>query len=385
MSFQVWGGIFLMSTVFLGSPETNKAAIKPMKCKFYQTLKRKVFEIIQPAEKGRLASKVFDLFIMALILFSIVSVFVATFDISARAVSILLKIEWWSLLIFSMEYLLRLWTADLLYPESTPLRARLRYAFSWMAVIDLLAIMPLFLPMFIPVNLVGIRAFRLIRLLRIFKMNRYTNALVSIAEVFRKKAQEIIVSIFFVLILLIIASLLIYYVEHDAQPDKFTNAFSGLWWAVATLTTVGYGDIYPITVFGRILATVMAVMGIGMVAVPTSILSAGFIEVLDKKNHEGEHGMSEPQKYYPYCGKWIDSSNDIDYRWRKKRQVEQLKWYNAQRIKKNLSENDNELMRDTIASMIESDFNIWMAVFSDDDDMKQRIFAKFEGRAPENS
>ncbi len=251
-----------MSTVFLGSPETDKAAIIPMKYKFYHMLKRKVFEIIQPAEKGKLTSKVFDLFIMALILFSIVSVFVATFEISASAVSILLKIEWWSLLIFSMEYLLRLWTADLLYPESTPLRARLRYAFSWMAVIDLLAIMPLFLPMFIPVNLVGIRAFRLIRLLRIFKMNRYTNALVSIAEVFRNKAQEIIVSIIFVFILLIIASLLIYYVEHDAQPDKFPNAFSGLWWAVATLTTVGYGDIYPITVLGRILATVMAIMGI---------------------------------------------------------------------------------------------------------------------------
>ena len=179
-----------------------------MKCQFYHTLKSKVFEIIQPAEKGKLASKVFDLFIMALILFSIVSVFVATFDISPGAVSILLKIEGWSLFIFSLEYLLRFWTADLLYPESTPLRARFRYVFSWMAMIDLIAILPLFLPMFITVNLVGIRAFRLIRLLRIFKMNRYTNALVSIAEVFRKKAQEIIVSIFFVLILLVIASLL---------------------------------------------------------------------------------------------------------------------------------------------------------------------------------
>jgi len=281
-----------------------------MNCQYYHSVKKNVFEIIQPAEKGKLASKLFDLFIMLLILFSIVSVFIMTFNISPEAFRILVRTEKYSLVIFTCEYFLRIWTADLLYPELKPYRARLSYVCSGMAIIDLIAILPFFLPMFLPMNLMGIRAFRLVRLLRIFKMNRYTNALVSIGEVFRKKAQEIFVSIFLVLILLVIASLLIYYVEHEAQPNKFTNAFSGLWWAVATLTTVGYGDIYPVTVVGRILAAVIAIMGIGMVAVPTSILSAGFIEILDKTNKKKEcEGASddddkpEPPKYCPHCGK----------------------------------------------------------------------------------
>ena len=163
--------------------------------------------------------------------------------------------------------------------------------------------------MILPVNLVGIRAFRLVRLLRIFKLNRYSDALSSIGEVFRKKSQEIFVSIFFVFILLVISSLLIYYAEHDAQPEQFANAFSGLWWAVATLTTVGYGDIYPVTVLGRILGTIIAIMGIGMVAVPTGILSAGFVEILEQKNsskqesEEEEKEVEEEKKFCPHCGK----------------------------------------------------------------------------------
>jgi voltage-gated potassium channel len=141
-----------------------------------------------------------------------------------------------------------------------------------------------------------------------FKLNRYSEALISIARVFEHKAREIFASLFFVLILLIVASLLIYYAEHDAQPQQFRNAFSGLWWAVATLTTVGYGDIYPITPIGRVLGAMIAILGIGMVAVPTSILSAGFLEVLEKKNKEPEK-KDEPaseKKYCPYCGKKLD-------------------------------------------------------------------------------
>ena len=158
--------------------------------------------------------------------------------------------------------------------------------------------------MFLPVDLVGLRAVRLVRLLRVFKLNRYSEALVSIGEVFKKKYREILVSVFFVLILLIIASLLIYYAEHDAQPDKFPNAFSGLWWAVATLTTVGYGDIYPVTAVGRLLGAVIAIMGIGMVAVPTSILSSGFMELLEKKTSASEDGgEKEKPTYCPHCGK----------------------------------------------------------------------------------
>ncbi len=287
----------------------------------YNRLKRQIFEIIQPAENGRIASRIFDIFIIALIFLSVASVFIMTFRISEKTAEVLAGLEKTALVIFSVEYLLRIWTANLLYPGIPGWRARLRYIRSGMAVIDLLAILPFYLPMLLPVNLVGIRAVRMVRLLRLFKLNRYSEALSSIGEVFRRKYREMLVSMFFVSVLLMISSLLIYYAEHDAQPESFANAFSGLWWAVATLTTVGYGDIYPVTVAGRLLGTVIAVMGIGMVAIPTGILSSGFMEALERKrkNDPGEEtpgggddpgngcrGDSDPgehRKYCPWCGK----------------------------------------------------------------------------------
>ena len=270
----------------------------------YHSIRHRVFDVIQPASKGNIASKIFDIFIMGLIFVGIASVFIMTFDISKETAIFLNELEKAAIIVFSAEYLLRIWTADLLYPELSPVRARLKYICSGMAIIDLVAILPFYLPMLLPVNLVGIRAIRLVRLLRVFKLNRYSEALVSIGEVFRTKYREILVSMFFVFILLVVASLLIYYAEHDAQPDKFPNAFSGLWWAVATLTTVGYGDIYPVTAIGRLLGAVIAVMGIGMVAVPTSILSSGFMELLAKKDHDaGDDEKKEKPAYCPHCGK----------------------------------------------------------------------------------
>lgn len=302
----------------------------------YQRTKRSIFEVIQPSAdasgRERLASSIFDIVILALIVLSVLSVFICTFRIPDWLLRILFRIEFISILIFTCEYILRIWTANLLYPELGPIRARIRYVTSPMAVIDLISILPVFLPFLNLYNLVGIRALRLVRLLRVFKLNRYSAALASIAEVFRRKAQQMIASMFFVFIILILSSLFIYYAEHDAQPDQFENAFSGLWWAVATLTTVGYGDLYPVTPLGRFLGAVIAILGIGMVAVPTSILSAGFLEALEKqvsadkeseaesagKNKEASAGNTsgtphphpapqddtfEPPQYCPHCGK----------------------------------------------------------------------------------
>ena len=271
----------------------------------YRQIKANIFRVIQPAENGETASRIFDLVITSLVFVSILSIFLMTFDLSKDTIRILNWVERISIIIFSVEYLLRIWTADLLHPNSSPWRARLRYIVSGMAIIDLVSILPFYLPMLLPINLVGIRAIRLVRLLRIFKLNRYSEALSSIGEVLHRKYREILISMFFVFLLLIIASLLIYYAEHDAQPDKFTNAFSGLWWAVATLTTVGYGDIYPVTTAGRILSAIIAITGIGMVAVPTSILSAGFVDQLSQKQGSGDDPAEkrEPPRYCPHCGK----------------------------------------------------------------------------------
>lgn len=276
----------------------------------YRKLKQFVFEVIQPAASGNITSKIFDMIILFFILLSVSSVFITTFDLPDDVEMILQRIEVYAVIVFTVEYLLRIWTADLLYPDCGFFCAKCKYILSPMAMIDLIAILPFYLPMFLPVNLIGIRAVRLVQLLRVFKMNRYFEALNSIAGVFKRKASEIFASLFFVMILLVVASLLIFYAEHDAQPQKFQNAFSGLWWAVATLTTVGYGDIYPITSIGRFLGAIIALLGIGMVAVPTSILSAGFVELLEKKNPNPsaeEKSTSEPEKKYcPHCGKKLD-------------------------------------------------------------------------------
>ena len=300
----------------------------------YQRIKRGVFEVIQPSAdatgRRRVVSGIFDGTIMVLIVFSVLSVFICTFKIPDWLFRILIRIEFVSIIIFTIEYALRIWTANMLYPGLSPIRARIRYVTSPMAIIDLISILPFLVPVLHTYNLIGVRVFRLVRLLRIFKLNRYSDALAAIGDVFRSKSQQMIASVFFVFMILILASLLIYYAEHDAQPDQFENAFSGLWWAVATLTTVGYGDIYPITPLGRFLGAIIAILGIGMVAVPTSILSAGFMETLEKhtsdQNESEKESMEkasaekppasavpcphasaddafEPPQYCPHCGK----------------------------------------------------------------------------------
>ena len=268
--------------------------------------KQWVFRIIQPSD-GYLPSRVFDIGIMALIAISVLSVFMATFSVSEDVSAVMKKGEFVMGVVFSVEYFLRLWTADLLHPELPPWRARARYVFSWLALVDLVAILPLWLPMFLHGHLLSVRSVRLIRLLRVFKLNRYMEAMAAIGDVFVRKRRELVASGIFILVLMLLSSLFMYHAEHAAQPDKFRNAFSGLWWAVATLTTVGYGDIYPVTAAGRFLGAVIAILGIGMVAIPTSILSSGFLE------HFRSRERSSATIRCPHCGKEIpldESHND---------------------------------------------------------------------------
>ena len=270
-----------------------------------------VFRVIQPDSTGYWPSLLFDWTITTLILLSVASVFIVTLDLSADVQNLLGGFEAAVSVVFTLEYALRIWTAPELYPGRSPWTARARYVVSGMALIDLLAILPFWIPMLLPGSMLGMRAFRLVRLLRIFKLNRYFDALAMVGCVVRDKRRELVGSIFFVAILMLVSSLLVYAVEHDAQPEAFRNAFSGLWWAVATLTTVGYGDIYPVTAVGRILGAVIALLGIGMVAIPTSILSSGFLEYMSKKREASkEAGGNQAPKLCPHCGKPILSQNN---------------------------------------------------------------------------
>lgn len=246
------------------------------------SIRRKVFDIIQPDDGTSLLSRIFDWMITGLILASVIIVFAATFNLPKGVLRALLLIEGVASVVFTVEYALRILTADFLYPESGTIKARVKYVFSPMALVDLVAILPFWLPMLLPGTMLGLRALRLVRLLRIFKLNRYFDAIKSLGEVIVQKKRELLGSLFFVSILMLISSLLMYSAEHEAQPDVFRNAFSGLWWAVATLTTVGYGDIYPVTALGRLLGAFIAFSGLAAVAIPTGIISSGLMEALSR-------------------------------------------------------------------------------------------------------
>lgn len=263
-------------------------------------LRKRVFQILQPSTFGDSMSRSIDVFLIALILLNVGIVFAHTFSLPSPLLPFLRTIETLSIFIFSLEYGLRVWTADFLYPDYTPGSARLRYIVSWMALIDLLSILPFYLPMLIPFDLKVLRSIRLLRLFQIFKLTRYTSSLISILRVMQKKSSQLLSSMAVVLILIVISSLLMYNVENPAQPEVFTNAFSGMWWAISTLTTVGYGDIYPITPLGKLIGSVIALLGIVLLAIPTAIISSGFIEFNNAKHHEEQDTRTH---YCPHCGK----------------------------------------------------------------------------------
>lgn len=266
-------------------------------------IKNRIFNTIRDDDENDLASNIFDGVIIALIVINVSIVIAQTFDLPQKVLHIFDIVEVISVIVFSIEYLLRFWTSDLMYSSLSPVRARIKYFFTFMAIIDLLAILPFYLPFLIKTDLRVLRILRIIRLFRVFKFNRYTNALSAIGEVFQRKKSQLLSSVFVVVLLMVIASVLMYNVESEAQPEAFSNAFSSLWWAVATLTTVGYGDVYPITALGKILSAIIALLGIGLVAVPTGIISAGFTELIDKEKDEATE--KDEISYCPYCGKKI--------------------------------------------------------------------------------
>jgi len=246
-------------------------------------LRKRIFEIIQPDDGTSTLSRMFDRLITMLILASVVIVFAGTFDLQPGTRRVLFVLEGIASIVFTIEYVLRIVTADLLYPRRGVFASRIKYITSPMAIVDLVSILPFWLPMLLPATMLGIRALRLVRLLRILKLNRYFDAVKAIGEVMVAKKRELLGSLFFVVILMLISSLLMYSAEHDAQPEVFRNAFSGLWWAVATLTTVGYGDIYPVAVPGRLIGAFIAFSGLAAVAIPTGIITSGLSERISKE------------------------------------------------------------------------------------------------------
>ncbi len=248
-------------------------------------LKHRIFEIINKAENGDTASSIFDWMIMSLIALSILTIILDSFqNIHDQFRTVFQVFEVITVIVFTLEYILRIWTADLLYPVAK--HPRLKYCFSFMAIIDLLAILPFYLPFFSADLrfLRMMRLFRLFRLLRVFKLGRYVEALHIIVKVIRSSGPQLIMSVVICSFVMLFSAIIMYEVENPVQPEQFPNVISSLWWAICTLTTVGYGDVYPITPVGRFFASVISLVGIGIIAIPTGIIAAGFNKVISYEN-----------------------------------------------------------------------------------------------------
>jgi len=238
--------------------------------------------LLKSNKKGDLSWFV-DLFIIGLILLNAVAILLQSIPEFDHRFST--QFEWFelfSIVIFSSEYILRLWTANLNPKFHHPISGTIRYAFTPMAIIDLLSVLPFYLAI-VGMDLRLLRIMRVFKIFRLLKLARYISALNIINNVFYRKREELVISLIFTMFLLMMASTLMYYVENEVQPDVFKSIPHTMWWGIATLTTVGYGDVYPITPLGRLLGGIIALFGIGLFALPTGILASGFSHELDQK------------------------------------------------------------------------------------------------------
>lgn len=265
-------------------------------------IKSKVFDLLDKSEQNGLMERLVELFILVLIVMNVLAVIIDPSIRSESGKNILKCFENFSIVVFTLEYLMRLWIADIAYPEKKKWRARVSFVLSGMALIDLAAILPFYIPFLIPIDLRVLRMLRLFRLFRVLKVSRYTNALTAVYRVIKSKADQLASSVFVILVLIVMSSVLMYNVESAVQPDKFSDVFDAMWWAVATLTTVGYGDIYPVTALGRILSAIIAILGIGIVAIPTGIVASGFMEQVQHKSQDAQ----DRKTHCPYCGHSLD-------------------------------------------------------------------------------
>ena len=255
--------------------------------------RKRVFEIVEIGAADDAISRGYDFFGSFVVVLALAASVAATFDGAEERCGVLLNtVEIVTSAFFAVDYVLRVWTARCLYPTLTPGKATVRYVSSIGGLIDLASFLPTFLPVFFPSGMVAFRMFRVVRIFRLFRINAYYDSLHVITEVLRSKRQQLLSSVFIILTLMLASSLCMYSLEHEAQPEVFRNAFSGIWWSVSTLLTVGYGDIYPITTAGKIFGIVITFLGVGMVAIPTGIISAGFVDQYSRIKRISEYGQA---------------------------------------------------------------------------------------------
>ena len=263
-------------------------------------IRRRTYELFAPRLGGRVGVFV-DWAIITLIALNILAVMFETVDpIAAAYARELYLFELVSVAIFSVEYLARLWPSVEAREFEGPISGRLRFASRPLMLVDLVAIAPFYIAAVFAIDLRFMRALRLVRIFRLLKIARYSASLRSFGFVLRKQKEKRAVAAFVDVLVLVLAASAMYQLEHAAQPEQFSSIPATLWWGAVTLTTVGYGDMYPITPEGQFAGAIIAIFGIGLFALPESILAAGLIDELQEQN--------EPV-LCPHCGEPIEDDH----------------------------------------------------------------------------
>ncbi len=249
----------------------------------HERFRRRIFRMVSVGVVDDLINQLYDIISTSALILNLLVTILSTYDsLDVRFGLLFDCVEVVTISFFAIDYVLRLYTANCLYPYDKEIKSILKYIFSFTGIVDFLSFFPYYMPSFFPAGAAVFRMFRVARILKLFRINAYYDSLNVITEVLLRKKQQLLSSVFIILVLMLAASLCMYSIENPAQPEVFTNAFSGIWWAASTLLTVGYGDIYPVTALGKTMGIVIAFLGVGMVAIPTGIISAGFVEQYSK-------------------------------------------------------------------------------------------------------
>ena len=273
----------------------------------YHLVKKKVHGLLHPEIVGNKNwDKVINVFIITLIILNVVAVMLETVQsIHNQYTEFCHYFDLVSVIIFTIEYVLRVWSSnhDPRYAHSV--KGRLKYIFSGAALIDLIAILPFYLHAFIGLDLRMLRILRLLRFFRLFRLTSYMKAAKMVSNVFKTRVNELLLSLVLILFLIVIASCLVYFAEHDAQPDKFTSIPATMWWAVVSLTTVGYGDMIPITTLGKVFGSTILLCGVALMALPAGIITVGFLDELNKNKRA--------KMKCPHCGKVLGETDEHEH------------------------------------------------------------------------
>lgn len=251
---------------------------------WYDAIQDEVYTLLESRADSNMLRKAIIYFIAAMILLNVLVVILETVDSLYLEFAPFFDVfNFITVVVFTVEYVLRVWCCVKNPLYSSPLQGRIRYALSPLALVDLIALTPFYLPLIIPIELRLLRMLRFLRIFRVLRLGAYSDAFETFVDVLKSKKEEISITVIMTIIILIIASSTLYTVEQDAQPEKFGSIPDAMWWAVVTLASVGYGDVVPITPLGKFFAAIVAISAIGLFAVPAGILAHGFTESLNRK------------------------------------------------------------------------------------------------------